>query len=66
MTTLATRLRGLLATGALLAIVAGLPLALLAIGASPIPASMPSVETIWSALSSPNGVMKRPTILCFR
>ncbi|HEY8740064.1 MAG TPA: LysM peptidoglycan-binding domain-containing protein, partial [Candidatus Dormibacteraeota bacterium] len=52
MTTLATRLRGLLATGALLAIVAGLPLALLAIGASPIPASMPSVETIWSALSS--------------
>ena len=52
MTTLRTRLRGLLATGALLAIVAGLPLALLAIGASPIPASMPSLETIKSALSS--------------
>jgi len=52
MTTLRTRLRGLLATGALLAIVAGLPLVLLAIGASPIPASMPSLETIKSALSS--------------
>jgi LysM repeat protein len=52
MTTLRTRLRGLLATGALLAIVAGLPLVLLAIGASPIPHSMPSLETIKSALSS--------------
>ena len=52
MTTRRPRLRGLMATGALLAIVAGLPLALLAIGASPIPASMPSAETIWSALSS--------------
>jgi len=52
MTTLRTRLRGLLATGALLAIVAGLPLVLQAIGASPIPHSMPSLETIKSALSS--------------
>jgi hypothetical protein len=52
MTTLRTRLRGLLATGALLAIVVGLPLVLLAIGASPIPHSMPSLETIRSALSS--------------
>ena len=52
MTTLRTRLRGLLATGALLAIVAGLPLILLAIGAYPIPHSMPSLETIKSALSS--------------
>jgi nucleoid-associated protein YgaU len=52
MTTFRTRLRGLLATGALLAIVAGLPLVLLAIGASPIPHSMPSLETIKSALSS--------------
>jgi LysM repeat protein len=52
MTTLRTRLSGLLATGALLAIVAGLPLVLLAIGASPIPPSMQSVETIKSALSS--------------
>ena len=52
MTTLRTRMRGLLATGALLAIVAGLPLILLAIGAYPIPHSMPSLETIKSALSS--------------
>ena len=52
MTTLRTRLRGLLATLALLAVVAGLPLVLLAVGASPIPASMPSLETITSALSS--------------
>jgi len=52
MTTARTRLRGLLATLALLAIVAGLPLALLAIGASPVPASMPTLETIKSALSS--------------
>jgi len=52
MTTLATRLRGLLATLALLAIVAGLPLVLLAVGASPIPHSMPSLEAIKSALSS--------------
>ena len=52
MTTLQTRLRGLIATGALLAIVTGLPLVLLAVGASPIPHSMPSIETITSALSS--------------
>jgi nucleoid-associated protein YgaU len=52
MTTARTRLRGLLASLALLAIVAGLPLALLAIGASPVPASMPTLETIKSALSS--------------
>lgn len=52
MTTPATRLRGLLATGALLAIVAGLPMVLLAIGASPFPHPMPSLETIKSALSS--------------
>jgi nucleoid-associated protein YgaU len=52
MTTLRTRMRGLLATGALLAIVAGLPLVLLAIGASPIPHSIPSLETIKSALTS--------------
>jgi nucleoid-associated protein YgaU len=52
MTTLRTRLSGLLATGAVLAIVVGLPLVLLAVGASPIPHSMPSLETIKSALSS--------------
>ena len=52
MTTLRPRLNGLLATGALLAIVAGLPMVLLAIGANPIPHSMPSLETIKSALSS--------------
>jgi hypothetical protein len=52
MTTLRTRLRGLLATGALLAIVAGLPFVLLGVGAYPIPHSMPSLETIKSALSS--------------
>lgn len=52
MNALRTRLRGLLATGALLAIVAGLPLALLAVGASPIPHSLPSMETMKSALSS--------------
>jgi nucleoid-associated protein YgaU len=52
MTALRTRLRGLLATGALLAIVAGLPLVLLAIGANPIPHPMPSIGTITSALSS--------------
>jgi hypothetical protein len=43
MTTLRTRLGGLLA--ALLAIV-GLPLVLLALGASPIPGAMPSLEVI--------------------
>jgi len=52
MTTLRTRLRALLATGALLAILAGLPLVLLAVGAYPIPHSMPSLETIKSAVSS--------------
>jgi nucleoid-associated protein YgaU len=52
MTTLRTRLSGVLATGAVLAIVAGLPLILLAVGASPIPHSIPSLETIKSALSS--------------
>ena len=52
MNALRTRLRGLLATGALLAIVAGVPLILLTVGASPIPHSMPSLETIKSALSS--------------
>jgi nucleoid-associated protein YgaU len=52
MTTRRTRVSGLLAIGALMAIVAGLPLVLLAIGASPIPHSMPSLETIKSALSS--------------
>jgi LysM repeat protein len=52
MTTLRTRLSAVLATGALLAIVAGLPLVLLAIGANPIPRSMPSLETIRSVLSS--------------
>ena len=52
MTTLRARLRGLLATLALLGIVAGLPLVLLAIGANPIPGALPSLETVKSALSS--------------
>ena len=52
MTTLRTRLSGLLAASALLVIVVGLPLVLLAVGASPIPHSMPSLEMIRSALSS--------------
>jgi nucleoid-associated protein YgaU len=52
MTTFRTRLSGVLATSALLVIVVGLPLVLLAVGASPIPHSMPSLETIKSALSS--------------
>jgi nucleoid-associated protein YgaU len=52
MTTPRTRLSGLLATLALLGILAGLPLVLLAIGANPIPGSLPSLETIKSALSS--------------
>ena len=52
MTTLRTRLSGLLAAGALLAIVVGFPLVLLAVGADPIPHSMPSLEMIKSALSS--------------
>ena len=52
MTTFRTRLNGLLATSALLVIVVGLPLVLLAVGASPIPHSMPSLETVKSALSS--------------
>ena len=52
MTTFRTRLSGVLATSALLVIVVGLPLVLLAVGTSPIPHSMPSLETVKSALSS--------------
>jgi LysM repeat protein len=50
--TLRTRLTGLLATVAILAILVGLPVVLLALGSSPIPQSLPSLQQIRDALFS--------------
>ncbi|MEJ7833263.1 MAG: LysM peptidoglycan-binding domain-containing protein [Nocardioides sp.] len=48
------RLAGLTATLGLLAIVAGLPVVLLAIGANPLPDQVPSWDQIQTALTSPD------------
>ncbi|WP_404351751.1 LysM peptidoglycan-binding domain-containing protein [Phycicoccus jejuensis] len=48
------RLLGLAATGLLLGILLGLPLALLAVGADPVPSSVPSVSQVLAALTSPD------------
>lgn len=47
-----TRLTGLLAGLALLGIVVGLPLALLAVGAAPVPHALPSLDSLRSGLST--------------
>ena len=46
------RLYGLTATLAILAVLAGLPAMLLAIGANPIPDHVPTLEQVWTALTS--------------
>lgn len=48
------RLIGLLATVGLLALVIGLPVVLLAIGASPVPRGIPTLDGVRDALSSPD------------
>ena len=50
--TIRARLIGLTATLAILAVLAGLPAMLLAIGANPIPDHVPTLEQIWTALTS--------------
>ncbi len=52
MTTLRTRLVGLAATVATLALVAGFPALLVAIDATPVPTSVPSWDTVVTALTS--------------
>ena len=52
MTTLRTRLVGLAATVATLALVAGFPALLIAIDATPVPTSVPSWDTVVTALTS--------------
>ena len=52
MTTLRTRLVGLAATVATLALVAGFPALLIAIDATPVPTSIPSWDTVLTALTS--------------
>ena len=54
MKTVRTRLLGLLALFAIVALVAGVPILLLAIGANPIPKSLPSWDTIQAAITSPD------------
>jgi LysM repeat protein len=49
-----TRLIGLLATLILLGIVIGLPATLLALGANPIPRSLPTLEQLRSAVTTPD------------
>ena len=50
--TIRARLIGLTATLAILAVLAGLPAMLLAIGANPIPDHVPTLEQVWTALTS--------------
>ena len=50
--TIPARLIGLTATLAILAVLAGLPAMLLAIGANPIPDHVPTTEQVWTALTS--------------
>ncbi|HET7477091.1 MAG TPA: hypothetical protein VFJ97_13850 [Dermatophilaceae bacterium] len=52
--TLRTRLTGLLAALGILAIIVGLPAALIAVGAHPIPDTIPSLVQIRTALTSPD------------
>lgn len=52
MTTLRTRLVGLAATVAILAVVAGFPALLVAIDATPVPTSVPTWDTVVTALTS--------------
>lgn len=47
------RLTGLACAVAILAIVAGMPIVLMAVG-NPLPSSMPSWEQVWSTLTSPD------------
>jgi len=49
-----TRLTGLIAAVAILAIVVGLPATLIALGSGPTPDSMPSLDQIRTALTSPD------------
>ena len=49
-----TRLIGLLATLILLGIVIGLPATLLALGATPIPRSLPTLDQLRSAVTTPD------------
>ena len=49
-----TRLIGLLATLILLGIVIGLPATLLALGATPIPGSLPTLDQLRSAVTTPD------------
>jgi hypothetical protein len=50
--TIRARLIGLTATLAILAVLAGLPAMLLAIGANPLPDHVPTLEQVWTALTS--------------
>ena len=52
MTTLRTRLVGLAATVATVAVVAGIPALLIAIDATPVPTSVPTRDTVVTALTS--------------
>ena len=52
--TLRTRLTGLIATLAIVAIVVALPVALLAVGANPLPDTWPTLDQIRTALTSPD------------
>ncbi len=54
MRTLRTRLLGLLAIVGILALVVGVPLLLLAVGANPIPKTLPSWDAIRTAITSPD------------
>lgn len=47
------RLTGLACAATILAIVVGMPVALLAVG-NPLPSSMPSLEQVWAILTSPD------------
>lgn len=54
MTTLRRRLVGLLALVTIAAIVGGLPVVLMAVGANPFAGGLPPLETIWDILTSPD------------
>ena len=49
-----TRLLGLLASLTLLGLVAGLPMVLLTIAGNPVPSSIPRLDQVWTALSTPD------------
>src|SRR5699024_11981204 len=52
--TISRRVLGLLALLAILAIIAGLPLLLLTIGANPVPQTLPSLDQVLAAITSPD------------